>query len=66
MQTQSIKQKLRIFLMVMAFSGLALTLVPSILNWQGIIGPGQVNNLMLAGTIIWFVAAGFLFWARKT
>ncbi len=61
MQTRSIKHKLRVFLLIMAFCGLALTLVPSILNWQGITGPEQVNSLMLAGTIIWFVAATFLF-----
>ena len=61
MQTRSTKQNLRIFLVIMACCGLALTLVPSVLNWQGITGPEQVNRMMLAGTIIWFVSATFLF-----
>ncbi len=55
---------LRIVLIVLAVAGLLLTLVPAILNWQGKISPQQVNNLMLAGTILWFVPAIFLF-AKK-
>jgi hypothetical protein len=54
----------RILLITAAVTGLLLTLVPSFLNWQGIIEPGPVNNIMLAGTIIWFSSAGFLF-AKK-
>jgi hypothetical protein len=46
---------------IIAISGLLLTIVPSFLNWQGIIEPASVNNLMLAGTILWFVPAVFLF-----
>jgi hypothetical protein len=48
-------------LIIIAISGLLLTIVPSFLNWQGIIQPVLVNNLMLAGTILWFVPAIFLF-----
>ncbi|MGF1586245.1 MAG: hypothetical protein ACFCUM_13045 [Bacteroidales bacterium] len=48
-------------LIIIAISGLLLTIVPSFLNWQGIIQPALVNNLMLAGTILWFVPAVFLF-----
>ena len=60
-QTQPVKHYLRVILIITAIGGLLLTLVPSFLNWQGIIGPQQVNNLMLAGTIIWFASAIFLF-----
>jgi hypothetical protein len=61
MQTETKHPYLRILLIIIAVGGLLLTLVPSFLNWQGIIGHQQVNNLMLAGTIIWFVSAIFLF-----
>jgi hypothetical protein len=55
------RSKLKILLVIAAVGGLLLTLIPSILNWQGIMGPEKVNNLMLAGTIIWFASASFLF-----
>ncbi len=64
-QKSKIKPAIRTFLLILAVAALLLTLVPSILHWQGVIGPGQVNNLMLAGSILWFATAGFLFWERK-
>jgi hypothetical protein len=48
-------------LVIIAVSGLLLTIVPAILNWQGLMAPVRVNSLMLAGTILWFVPAIFLF-----
>lgn len=47
-------------MIIMASTGLLLTLVPSFLHWQGVIGPVRVDNLMLAGTILWFVSVIFL------
>jgi hypothetical protein len=61
MQSQTSGSSIRILMIILAVSGLLLTLVPSFLNWQGIIGPEHVNKLMVAGTILWFVPAGFLF-----
>jgi hypothetical protein len=55
------KSRERILLIIGAIAGLLLTLIPSVMNWQGAIVPERVNNLMLAGTIVWFVSAGFLF-----
>jgi hypothetical protein len=57
-KNKNIKQTI---LVIIAISGLLLTIVPSFLNWQGIIGPELVNNLMLAGTVLWFIPAIFLF-----
>jgi hypothetical protein len=54
-------KKYKTILIIIAVSGLLLTIVPSFLNWQGIIEPALVNNLMMAGTILWFVPAVFLF-----
>lgn len=62
---QIIKPEVKPIFIIMAIVGLLLTLVPSILNWQGITGPEQVNNLMLAGAIIWFVSASFLFVRKR-
>lgn len=62
---QIITPAVKTIFIIMAVLGLLLTLVPSILNWQGVTGPEQVNRLMLAGAIIWFVSASFLF-VRKS
>lgn len=58
---KSNKSNLKIVLITIAAAGLLLTLIPSILNWQGILEPGKVNTLMMAGTILWFGSAIFLF-----
>jgi hypothetical protein len=50
----------KIVLTVIAAAGFLLTLVPSILNWQGITGPERVNTLMVIGTVLWFGSASFL------
>lgn len=60
MQSNTLKYFLRVFMIIMASTGLLLTLVPSFLHWQGVIGPVRVDNLMLAGTILWFVSVIFL------
>lgn len=62
---QIITPAVRTIFIIMAVLGLLLTLVPSILNWQGVTGPEQVNRLMLAGAIIWFVSASFLFFRKS-
>lgn len=61
MGSQPIKPRLRITFIIIAAAGLILTLMPSFLNWQGVIGPEKVNNLMVAGTILWFGSAIFIF-----
>jgi hypothetical protein len=55
----------RTILGVVAIAGLLITLIPSILNWQGIIGPEIVNRLMMWGTVVWFVPAIFLFGGKQ-
>ena len=65
MQPQPVKSFLIIILRTVAVAGLILTLVPSILSWQGVTGPQQVNNLMFAGTILWFASASFLFVKKR-
>ncbi len=59
--SKTISNSTRTLLTVIAIAGLLITLVPSFLNWQGIIGPERVNTLMMWGTIIWFVPAILLF-----
>ena len=56
---------MRTFLVILAVGGLMLTLVPSLLNWQGITGPEKVNGMMLAGTVMWFFSASFLFGKKE-
>ncbi len=48
-------------LAIAAIAGLLLTLIPSILNWQGIMDPSRVNTLMMVGTVLWFIPAIFIF-----
>jgi hypothetical protein len=50
---------------IMAVAGLLITLIPSILNWQGIIGEKNVATLMMVGTVVWFVPAIFIFGKKK-
>lgn len=59
--SKTISKSTKNLLAAIAIAGLLITLVPSFLNWQGIIGPERVNTLMVWGTIIWFVPAIFLF-----
>jgi glycopeptide antibiotics resistance protein len=51
----------KVIFIVMAATGLLLTLVPSFFNWQGLLSPENTHKLMLAGTILWFLGAIFLF-----
>ncbi len=62
---QIITPAVKTVFIIMAVVGLLLTLVPAILNWQGVTGPEQVNKLMLAGAIIWFISASFLFVRKR-
>jgi hypothetical protein len=48
-------------LVATAIAGLIVTLIPSFLNWQGILDEKYVNSLMMAGTILWFIPAILLF-----
>lgn len=66
MKPQAYKYYFKIIMIIIAVSGLLLTLVPSFLNWQGMTDPQHVNNLMLAGTILWFSSASFLFIQKKS
>jgi hypothetical protein len=36
--------------------GALLTLIPSFLNWLNLLTPAQAENLMLIGTILWFLS----------
>lgn len=55
------KPWLKKFLIVTAIIGLVLTIGPPVIHWQGFMPAERVNDLMLAGTIIWFASASFLF-----
>ncbi len=50
---------------IMAIAGLLITLAPSFFHWQGVITPERVNNLMLWGTVIWFIPAIILFGQKQ-
>jgi hypothetical protein len=50
-----------VLLTIAAIAGLLLTLLPSVLHWQGIMDVKYVNNLMMVGTVLWFVPAIFIF-----
>lgn len=56
---------IKVLLTLLTVAGFLLTLVPSILNWQGVMESELVNKLMLAGTVMWFTGAIFLF-GRKS
>ncbi len=63
--SSGLNKQTRIILGVIAIAGLLITLIPSFLNWQGIIGFEKVNNLMLWGTVIWFIPAIILFGGKQ-
>lgn len=46
-------------LKLISFVGLVLTVVPSILVLQGSLGQEASKNLMLIGTLCWFLSAPF-------
>lgn len=53
----------RKILKTISYLGLAVTLVPSILVYTGIINLDQNKTLALIGTLIWFGSAPF--WINK-
>ncbi len=52
-------------LAILAIAGLIVTIVPSILNWQGIIPVNNVNTLMMVGTVLWFIPAILIFGKKE-
>lgn len=53
----------RILLGILAISGLALTLVPSMLVFAGVISGPTNKALMGVGMLLWFMMAPF--WIRR-
>jgi hypothetical protein len=51
-------------LKILSYSGLALTIIPSLLVFKGIIPIELHYNLMIAGMVLWFVSAPF--WMKGT
>ncbi|MFM1945512.1 MAG: hypothetical protein RI897_4494 [Verrucomicrobiota bacterium] len=43
--------------MILGPLGLVLTVVPPLLFMAGMLGDGMMKGLMLAGALVWFVAA---------
>jgi ABC-type sulfate transport system permease component len=54
---------MKIMLKALSFAGLALTIVPSILVWNGIIAMKIHYLLMTIGLALWFTSAPF--WMRS-
>lgn len=54
---------MKIVLMILSFIGLGLTVVPAFLVFAGTIEWETHANLMMAGTILWFITAPF--WMKK-
>jgi hypothetical protein len=48
---------------IMSAVGLTLTLLPSLLLFFDVIEPGQMNNYILIGTVLWF--SGAIPWLGK-
>jgi hypothetical protein len=48
---------MRSMTMILGQLGLALTLVPPVLFMAGLMADGVMKGLMLAGALVWFVAA---------
>ncbi|MGA1237415.1 MAG: hypothetical protein ACO34E_11165 [Limisphaerales bacterium] len=48
---------MRSMTMILGPLGLALTLVPPVLFMAGLMADGVMKGLMLAGALVWFVAA---------
>jgi len=54
---------MRMILKILSFVGLILTIVPSVLVFANIIELSTHKNLMLLGTVLWFMTAPF--WLNK-
>ena len=55
---------MKLFIKIISFTGLALTLIPAFLVYQGSIDLDTNKTLMLAGTLCWFLTAPY--WMNKT
>lgn len=54
---------MKTLLKLISLAGLLLTLLPSILVFNGIMEFGDHKNLMLVGTCLWFISAPF--WMKE-
>lgn len=52
-------------LIILSCIGLALTIVPSVLVFQGVIGMENHFQLMVAGMVTWFATAPFWMKAKS-
>ena len=50
---------MKLLLKLISFIGLVLTVVPAFLVFAGTIDLSMHKNLMLAGTLLWFIPAPF-------
>jgi high-affinity Fe2+/Pb2+ permease len=50
---------MKLLLKLISFIGLALTVIPAFLVFAGTIDLSMHKNLMLAGTLFWFIPAPF-------
>lgn len=55
--------KVKRILKVVSFIGLGLTLAPALLFFKGMIATDTYLDLMLLGSMLWFVTA--VFWIKK-
>jgi hypothetical protein len=55
------ENSMRNFFKIVAYLGLGLTLIPSLLVWSEIIDLSMNKVIMLMGTLIWFGCAPFAF-----
>lgn len=63
--SKTLSKSARNILAVIAIVGLLITLLPSFLNWQGVLAAERVNNLMMLGTLVWFIPAILLFGKKQ-
>ena len=56
---------MKLLLKLVALLGLLLTLVPSFLLFSGLIERTTQTGLMVAGMLVWFIAAPFWFGQKK-
>jgi hypothetical protein len=57
---------MRIIWWVIAFIGLGLTLIPSLLVFGGMLTVSSHKSLMVIGMLLWFVSASFLLKKKTT
>ncbi|UZR93759.1 hypothetical protein [Chondrinema litorale] len=57
---------MKILIIISSIIGLILTILPSILLFNGTITAGLQKNLMIAGMVFWFISAPFLMKKKNT